>query len=162
MGEDGHARFLQHPRDQPLAAARHDEVDQARRAQHRAHEGAVGGGGDLHRGLGQAGRAQALRDAGMDGGGGTRALGAAAQDDRIAGFQAQRRGIGGDVGAAFEDHADDAERLRDAAHHQAIGARPFGEHAADRVGQGRDILEPRGHRLDPRRRQHQPVAEGAA
>ena len=46
----------------------------------------------------------------MDRAAGAGASRAAAQDHGIAGLQAQRAGIGGHIGAAFEDHADDAER----------------------------------------------------
>jgi hypothetical protein len=41
VGEHRHARIGLHPRDQALAAARHDHVDQARRRQHRADRRAV-------------------------------------------------------------------------------------------------------------------------
>ena len=160
MREHGHARFLEHAGHEALAAARDDQVDQARGAQHRAHEGAVGGGCHLHRGFRQPRRAQARGHAGMDGGGGARALGPAAQDHGIAGLQAERRGIRRHVRAAFEDHAHHADRLGDAAHHQPVGPGPFREDAAHRVGQCRDLLQPARHRLDPRGGQGEAVAEG--
>ena len=160
MGEHRHPRLRQHARHQPLAAARDDEVDQPGGPQHRAHEGAVLGGGQLHRILRQPGLAQALAQAVGDGVGGARALAAAAQDHGAAGLEAEPAGIGGDVGPALEDHADHAERLRHAADHQAVRPRPFGQGAADRVRQGRDLLQPLRHRLHARRGQHQPVAEG--
>ena len=63
----------------------------------------------------------------------------------IAGLQAERAGIGRDVGAALEDDADDAERRAHALDVQAVGAVPFGDHFADRIGQfgdGADAVRP--------------------
>jgi hypothetical protein len=121
---------------------------------------AVLGGGELHRILRQAGRAQPVAQAADDGAGGMRAFAAAAQEDGAAGLEAERPGIGGDVRAAFEDHADHAERLRHAPDHEAVRPCPFGQHAAHRIGQGSDVLQPARHCLHARGRQHQPVAEG--
>ena len=61
---------------------------------------------------------------------GMEALRAAAQDRGIAGFERQPAGIGGDVGTALIDDADDAERHRDTldqrAHSAASGGRARG------------------------------------
>ena len=62
------------------------------------------------------------------------ALGAAAQDRGVAGLQAERAGVGGDVRPALEDHADDAERRAHPADVQPRGPVPLGDHLPDRVG----------------------------
>ena len=51
-------------------------------------------------------------------------------------------GVGGHVRAALVDDADDPERHADPRDLEAVGPRPFGQHAADRVGQVGDVLEP--------------------
>ena len=64
MGEDRHARFVLHARDQALAAARHDDVDVAVEAgEHMADGGAVARRDQLDGGVGQAGGAQAFDQA---------------------------------------------------------------------------------------------------
>ena len=111
MREHRHARFRLHAADQTLAAARHDDVDIAVEAgQHQPDRGAVARRHQLDGGFGQTGLAQALLERGMDGAARAQAVGAAAQDRGIAGFQAQRAGIGGHVRPALIDDADDAER----------------------------------------------------
>ena len=85
-----------HPRDQALAAARHDDVDGAvEAAQHLADGGAVGGRHQLDRVLRQARVAagpstQARWMAATE----CEAVGAAAQDHGVAGLEAERAGIG--------------------------------------------------------------------
>ena len=64
------------------------------------------------------------------------ALRAAAQNDRVAGFQAQRTCVCRNVRPALVDDADNAERHAHALDAQAVGARPVGEHGADRIGKG--------------------------
>ena len=153
MREDRHARLALHARDQALAAARHDDVDGAVEArQHLADGGAVGRRHELDRVLGQAGRLQALDQAGMDGARGIERIRAAAQDHGVAGLQAQRAGIGGHVGAALVDHADDAERRAHALDVQAVRPVPCGDHLADRIGQRGDRRDAVGHGRDARRR----------
>ena len=63
---------------------------------------------------------------------------AAAQDDRVAALQAQRHGVGRDVGAALVDHRDHAERHARAHDLEPVraGVRPPSI-VADRVGQRR-------------------------
>ncbi len=135
MREDGHARLALHALDQALAAARHDDVDRAVEAgQHGAHRGTVGGRHELDRMLGKTGRIEARDEAGVDGGGAAMRVGAAAQDDGVARLEAKPAGIGGDVGPALEDDADDAERRAHALDMQAVRPVPFGDDGADRVG----------------------------
>ena len=97
----------------------------------------------------------------MDRTAGSETIGAAAQDHGVAGFQAQHAGIGGDVGAAFEDHRDDAERHPHPLDGHAVGTLPALGDDADGIGNiahGADAL---GHRIDARRRQRQPVDKGS-
>ena len=87
-------------------------------------------------------------------------IGATAQDGRIAGHQAEGAGIGGDIGPAFENDADDAQRRRNPLDDEAIWPCPGGEHAADRIGQGGDILQRPGNVLDASGVQRAAVEEG--
>ena len=85
---------------------------------------------------------------------------AAAQDRGIAGLETKRAGVGRDIGPALVDHADDAERRRDALDLEAVRAFEGRENAADRIGQSGDLLEPLGHRLDALGIERQPVESG--
>ena len=149
MREHRHARLALHARDQAFAAARHDDVDIAVEAlQHHADRAAVAGRNQRDRGLRQIGFAQPFGQSGMDGARRAMAVGAAAQDHGVAGLQGQRAGVGGDVGPAFVDHADDAERHLDALDGHAVRPRPgFGD-PADRIGKAAHHVEAFGHRLD--------------
>ncbi len=90
------------------------------------------------------------------------ALGAAAQDRGIAGFQAQRRRVRRDVGAALVNDADDTERHRDALNLEAVRTLPFGEHPAERIGQRSNGLDARCHAVDPALVEHQPIEQRCA
>ena len=122
MREHGHARLGLDARDQALAAARDDEVDHALRRQHRADRGAIGGGHQLDRVGGQAGGGEPGDQRGVD-----RAVALPPLPIRRAGSRHcppsthRARGVGGDVGAAFVDDADHADR-----HAHARQARPLG------------------------------------
>jgi len=78
----------------------------------------------------------------------------------IARFQAKHAGVGCDIGTAFEDHGDDAERHAHALDGHAVRTLPALGDDADGIGDlahGRDAV---GHRLDARRRQRQAIEEG--
>ncbi len=126
MREDRHPRLRLHARDEALAAARHDDVEVAvEPGEHRADGGAVAGRHELDR-MRPAGR-RAARPSTMA------ATIAAAERKlseparRIAALPALRQSAPAsavDVGAALEDHPDDAERRRDALDRRArSGAR---------------------------------------
>jgi hypothetical protein len=83
----------------------------------------------------------------------------AAQHRRIAALEAQGAGVRGDVGPALVNHADDAERRRDAFDPQSVGPLEMRQNAPDRVGQRGDLLDPARHRLDPAFVERQPVDE---
>ena len=139
MGEDRHPRLGLHARDEALAAARHDDVDGAVEAGSIAPTAARSVVGTSW--IAASGRPAARRpatQAGMDGARGVEALRAAAQDGGVAGLQAERAGIGGDVRPALEDHADDAERRAHALDVQAVGRVPLGDHRP--TGSGRAAI----------------------
>src|SRR5690606_3555167 len=140
------ACLLLHAGNERLAAARHDDVDIATKAaQHLAHGFAIGGRDNLDRRLGQAGTTQPVDQAGMDGAHRIDAVRAAAQDHRIARFQRQGTGVGGDIGPTFEDDADDAERRAHPLDVEPVRPVPFGYHLADRIGQAGDRLQAGNH-----------------
>ena len=111
-------------------------------------------------GLRQAGLPQPLRQRGVDGAIGALALGAAAQDRRIAGLEAQHAGVGGDVGPALVDDADHAERHPHPLDGHAIGPRPALHDGADRILQVAHHLDPGRHRGDALGVERQPVQKG--
>ena len=128
--------------------------------QQQSDRGAVARRHQRDRSLGKPGLAQALHQAIMDRAAGAETVGAAAQDDGVARFQAEHAGIGRDIGAAFEDHRDDAERHANAFDGHAVGALPALGHDADRIldrAHGRDSV---GHGVDAALGQRQPVDEG--
>ncbi len=162
MGDDRNAAFALHPLDQRGAAARHDDVDDAAHLQHHADRRAVAGRDQLDRRLRQAGGGEAVAQRGDERPRGMEALRAAAQDRGVAGFERQPAGVGGDVGAALVDDADDAERHADARDPEPVGPGPVRQHVADRVGQRGDVFEPRRHRFEPLRVERQAVEQRRA
>ena len=148
MGEHRHARIGLDARDEALAAARDDHVDQARRARSIAPTAARSCvGTSWTASAGSPRRVEPCDERGVD-----RAVANATaslpprRSTALPDAQAQRGGVGGDVGAAFVDDADHARSARA----RAGSASPLGrsrsvDHLADRIGQ-------RGDRLDRRRR----------
>jgi hypothetical protein len=161
MGEDRHAGIGLNAGDEALAAARHDDIDRpTQTGQQFADRGAVADGDHLDCVSRQAGAFQPLCQAGMDGAGGMERVRSAAQDDRIARFEAEGAGVGRDIGAAFIDHADDAQGRADALYPQPVGAIPFGNDVPDRVGQGGNGADAVRDRIDAAVIELQPVDEG--
>ena len=154
LGED--------PLDQAPAAARHDHVDRVVHAQQQADRGPVGGRHALDRGLGQSGSREALLQAIQDRARGMEAFGAAAQDRRVAGLEAEPAGVRRHVGPALVDDADHAERHRDPGDPEPVGPVPFGQHAPHRVGERGDRLEARGHGLAAAGVELEAVEQGGA
>ena len=162
MRDHRNAALALHPLDQGRPAARHDDVDHAAHLQHHADRGTVTRRHELYRVFRQIGSAQAVLQGRDQRARGMKALRAATQDHRIARFERDAAGIGGDVRAALIDDADDAERHADPGDPQPVGPGPFGEGAADRVGQRGDVLEAAGDRFEPLRVERQPVEQGRA
>ena len=130
-----HARVFGDEADQAFAAARDGQVDDVDELQQFDHCLAAEILQHRHRGLGHAVRAQRSVQRRGDGEVGTDRLGAATQDHRVAGHQAQRRGVGGDVGARLVDHRDHAERDAHALDRQSVRSCLTAGRYADRVGQ---------------------------
>ncbi len=70
----------------------------------------------------------------------------AAQHDRVAGLQRQRRGVDRHVRARLVDDRDHAQRHADLAHVEPVGQPEAVEHLADRVGERDDRAHAVGHR----------------
>ena len=89
MSKDRHARLRLDPRDQTLAAARHDHVDCAVEArEHHPHGGTIATRHQRDRSLGQRGRLHSFDQCGMNCLIRSVAFRAAAQDRRIACLEA--------------------------------------------------------------------------
>jgi len=84
----------------------------------------------------------------------------AAQNDRIAGFEAQGGGVHRDIGARLVDDADDAQGNPHPSHQQTVGAAPHGRYPAHRIGQGRNFPKPPGHGFQCGVLKGQPVDHG--
>ena len=155
------ARLARQALDQLLAAARHDDVDVLAQRDQLADRGAVGGGDQLHRRspAGPAAFSPACTHAAI-----ARFEPSASEPPRrmqaLPDFQAQRRGVGGHVGARFVDDADHAERHAHARHLDAGRPAHALRDRAHRVGERRHLLDAFGHLLDALRVQRQPVDEG--
>ncbi len=89
-------------------------------------------------------------------------VGTAAQDRGVACLETQRARVGGNVGAAFINHADDAERRAHALDRHAVRALPAFQHHADRIGDAADHVEAVGHRENAVVVEFKPVEERAA
>ena len=161
MGEDRHPGLGLHPCHERLAAAWHQHVEVAAEpGQHLSDGVARPRRDERDRGLGQSGRAEPLDQAGVQRGRGMEAFRTAAQDRRIAGFEAERSRIGRDVRAALVDHADDAERRRHALDQKAVRPIETGQHAAHGIREFGDLLEAPGRGLDPLVVEGEPVEGG--
>ena len=156
-----HARVFGDEADQAFAAARDGQVDDVDKLQQLDHRLAAEILQHRHRGLRHAVRAQRGMQCRGDGEVGMDRLGAAAQDHAIAGHQAQRRGVGGDVGARLVDHRDHAERDAHALDRQAIRPRLAAGRHADRIGQFGHFAQRAGDAGHARLVQPQPVEHGA-
>ena len=120
MLDHRHAGVFGDEADQAFAAARNREIDdvaELQQVEHRlpaqiGHQGQHVGPDALRfdRGPQRVGD----RGVGMD------RLAAAAQQHAVAGLEAQRRGIGGHVGAGLVDHRDHAQRYAHLAHAQPV------------------------------------------
>ena len=115
MRENRHSCLGLDTGDEALAAARHDHVEIAIQSrEHQADRRAVL---DWHKGYRvawQTGVDEARGETFMDAPRGKKAVRSAAQDDRIAGLEAERAGVRRHRRAAFIDDANHAERGCDA------------------------------------------------
>ena len=162
MGENRHTGLGLHAGDETFAATRDDHVDHAAHAQHLADCGPVGRRDHLDRVLGQPGRAQSLKHRRVDGPGAVETLGTAAQNHRVAGFEAERAGIRRHVRSALVNDADDADRRPHAADFETRWPVPLGHDGADRIRLAGDGTDPLGHAPDPVGGQEKPVEHRGA
>ena len=155
--DDGHRGLLDDGPDEPGAAARDEDVDEAAGPHERGGPrpaGGVDGGDQVSRqgGVGQ-GPAQDVHNGGVGLLGGA----PAAQHDGVAGLQGQGGHVDGHVGARLVDHAHHAQGNAHAAHPQAVGQGAAVDDLADRVGQARDLAQGVGDGPDALGRQGQAV-----
>ena len=153
----GHLRVLRHGADQPRAAPGDQQVHQA----HGGHQvrGALAGGvADELDEIGvQANLFQSLAQRLDDGQRRVEGLLAAAQHAGASGLEGQRRGVAGDVGAAFVDDGDDAHGHARALDDEAVGALHAADHRAHGVGQRRHLADALRHALNAPGVEHQAV-----
>jgi hypothetical protein len=158
--DDRHLRDRLERLLQPLAAARDHEVDDALL---RAQLGELlppAAGHERERARRQPrGLARLARDprqdcVGVRGGGGP------AQHDRVAGLQAQRRGVDRHVRARLVDHGHHPERHAHLAHLQAVGEGRAVDHLADGIRQRDDVAHALGDRGDPPLVQREAIHQG--
>ena len=143
-----------------LAAPWHNDVDAAVEAgEHRTDGSAIADRHQRNRRLRQVRGGKALGESGMDRGIGMMRLGAAAQDRSIAGLEAQRAGIGGDVRTALVDDAHDAQRDAHPFDGHSIWPRPTLGDGTDRIGERAHHIETICYARDPPGVECQPVEE---
>ena len=148
--------------DQGGAAARDEHVDEAAGAHQLPYGLAALARHELDGVGGQAGAADGVAQDPYEGGVGLVRGGRAAQQDRVAGLQAEGGGVDGDVGAGLVDDADDAERHADLAQVDAVREGRAADDLADRVGQRHHVPHVGGDRADPLGGEGQPVDDGLA
>jgi hypothetical protein len=161
MREHRYARFALHAIDEALAAARHDQVERpAEPVEHFADRLVRGERRARDRGFGKTGLDEAGDEAGVDCRRGIKAVRAAAQHHRVAALEAERARVRGDVGPAFENHSDDAERRRDALDTEPVWPLERRQNPPHRVRQGGNLLDAPGHRLDALRVERESIEKG--
>jgi hypothetical protein len=155
--DDGNAARLVDEADQSLAAARDDEIDRFVLFEQFGDGVAVGGGNQRNGGFGQAFRGERFVQRVGDGVVGVKRLGAAAQDDRVAGFEAEARRVGGHVGPRLVDHGDHAEGHAHPPDLDAAGPRAHVRPLADGIVERGDLPQRVRHLLDALGVEQQPV-----
>jgi len=110
VGDHRYPALALNPLDQGRPAARHDNIDHTAHHEDQPDRRTVARRHQLDRILGQPAAAQPRSQSSGQRARRVKALRAAAQDRGIAGFECQPAGIGGDVGPALINDADDAER----------------------------------------------------
>lgn len=143
--EDGHAGVGDDGFDEAVAAAGDEEIDPAVHAAEGGDGFAVGGGDDGAGGGGKAGGLGGGAEAEAEGLVGVEGFLAAAEDDGVAGFEAEDGGIDCDVRAGLVDDADDADGDADFTEGEAVGEGPGFEGFSDGVGEGDDVVDALDH-----------------
>ncbi len=142
VAEDRDTPLPADPFDQGLAAPRDDEVDRPvePRKQH-AHGFPVGRRDNLHCVRIEGGVIQPPDQRGMDRNGASLGFRSRAKDHRIAGPEANGRGVRGNVRPGLVDHSDNPDRRPDSRDVEAVGPHPAIHLHAHRVRQFGDLLE---------------------
>ena len=146
--DDRHRRVLGDVLDEAGTAARDDDIEIAAQVHHDIDGLAVREVDELDGALGDARLVGSLGKQGADGDIRADGLRTAAQDDGVAGLEAEPRGIGRDIRARLVDDADDAERHAHAADLEAIGADRRVVARRNGVRQGRRLAQALRHRGD--------------
>ncbi|MNS81750.1 hypothetical protein D3C72_1154710 [compost metagenome] len=160
MLDDRHPRIKADALDQALATARYDDIDILRHADQRAYRLAIGGFHHLHHRGWQTSLSQAALNAGGDGAVGVNGLGAAAQDGRVAGLQAQTGRINSHIRPRL---VDDPDHTQWHPHLADLNARRPVAHVADRpdrVWQAGHLTQADDHTVDTCRGQRQALEHG--
>jgi hypothetical protein len=152
-----HRRILHRRLDQPLAAAGDDDVEVFAELQHPVHDRPIGGCDELDGGGGEPYLRQRVLDRCRNRPIARQRFAAPSQDDGVAGFQADRRHVAGDVGTCLVDDPDDPERHTSFRDPQTIRPCDGVEYLANRVGQRSDGFDIPRHRLDAIGRQAEPI-----
>ncbi len=158
--DDGHLGIAADALDQALAAAGDDDVHVLRHGDEVPHGFAVGGLHELHGIAGQAGLLERLLHKAREGPIGIDGLGTAPQNAGVAALDAQRGGLDGHVGAAFVDHAEDADRHAHLAHADAAGLLAHAGYLADHVAHGCELFAAQGAGLQDLGSELEPVHHG--
>lgn len=124
--------------------------------------GAVGRGHELHGVGGQAGGGERLLKQGGEGGVCIENLLTAAQDARVARFEAENGAVDGDVGTRFVNDADDADGHAHLADAQAVGTGPVVERFANGIGERGHLADGFGEVRDAFGREREAVDHGLA
>ena len=155
--DDRDSRRLDDGLDERGSAARDEAVHVLVQGHQATGGGTVGTLDELYAGRWQANRLKGvLQDTGQ-GNIGMDGLGSAAQQDGVAGLQAEGGGIHGDIGATLINDTDNAQGNAGLGDLQAVGSTPARQDGPDRVRQGGDLPQPGLHLADARGRQCQPL-----
>ena len=155
-----HLGITADPFDQPLAAARHDDINVLGHGDQRADSGTIGHFNHLHHGGRQTGFGQAALDAHCNGTVGVNRLGATAQDGCVARLQAQAGSINGHVRTRLVDDSDYTQRYTHLADLNTRRAVAHVANRADGVWQACHLTQTDNHAVDACRGQRQALQHG--
>ena len=161
--DGGDLRVLHAGADEPGAAARDEDVDEADGPEELGGARVPGVVGHIRNRRGGKARA----DAGLAaqrgyGEAGVVGRAAALEQARIARAKAQREGVGGHVRARLVDHGDDAEGYRHLLDAQAVRVHVAADDAPERVRLRRDLIHGGGDRANAPLVEHEPIEEPIA
>ena len=157
--DDGNGRVFHRGTDEPRAAARDEDVDNAVHL----HELCGAFARRILYELDELGVEPRIADGVLhdadDGAVGTDRILAAAQNDRVAALDRKPDGVRRDVGARLVNDAYHAEGHADAAQLQPVIKGALFEHFSDGTGKPDELFKPGGNAVDPLFVQHEPVGE---